>query len=208
MEELLSAYEAGWTSRGHGVPAWLQNVRKRALSGDMVNIGRLEPHRTIYGREWTAAVEAVTRAPLDQQPDLRSILSELEAGWARVRPILELAADEPTRIDQSDAVGLFAIDVAELFRSAVFDCAGWLAAYADALRGRTTRVPDHENILSDIARFATYAAILGLAADTSGVDPRLDGAAQTLAREAHVWADKVERAIRAVPELALSGVHE
>jgi hypothetical protein len=202
MNELLNACDSVYTCRGRPIPYWMQRNRERALREEMVNIGRLEPDRTIYGPQWIAAVEAVAYAPLEDQPPLRAILNELEAGWARVRRILELAKHEPDRIDQPDAVGLFAIDVGEIFRAAVLDCAVWLKAYADALHGGP-QVPDQENILSDIARFTTHAAILGIAANTSGVDPRLDGAAQTLSREARAWADTVERLIRAVPEMEL-----
>lgn len=205
MVELLDAYDRVHTRRGHPVPCWLRSARARTLDPELMSTGRIEPERTIYGPQWRAAVEAVTRAPLDQQPGLRAILTELEAGWVRVRPILELATRDPIRIEQSDTVGLFAIDVAELFRSAVLDCVTWLTAYADALRGREVLVPDHENVLSDMARFATHVAVLGLAANSEGVDPRLDGAVKTLSRVAHVWSDTMEHAIRAVPELALAG---
>lgn len=159
-------------------------------SGGMM-VGRLEPPRTIYGPCWAAASRALGSAAPADQPLLHELLIQIEAGWVFVRPVLEIAHTAPERIDRSDAVGLFAVETAELFRSLAETCAAWIPCGG---------APDTDSMEAELSRFATHAAVLALAAHAAGIDPLLHGVLQRLAREAPTWSDAMTTIVRRLGE--------
>lgn len=152
--------------------------------------GRQEPARTIYGVAWSAAARALSVIPDDVRPLYAELVARVEAGWVFVRPLLELALDEPGRLDASGPVGSFALETAEFFRDIAEVVLEWVAAGGGGAHG------DTDSAAAEVARFAVHAEVLALAADAPGTDRRLRDLAQSLAHEVAPWSDAMTAALR------------
>ena len=154
---------------------------------------RREPARTIYGVAWTAATRALDGMQDDVRPLYADLVARVEAGWIYVRPLLELALDEPGRLDASGPVGSFALETAEFFRDIAEIVLGWVSSGGT---GEASDQGDTDSATTEVARFAVHAEVLALAADTRGTDRRLRHLAQALAREAAAWSDGMTAALQ------------
>jgi hypothetical protein len=164
-------------------------------------LARIEPWRTIYGPAWQQANEAVAQAPDDDVKGiLRELLTELEAGWARVRPLLEIKSRACAgTVEDRSPVAEFALEVVENFRELAESSAEWVCAYLRHGDSPSPRL-DPESMATELSRFSMHAAVLALAAHSAGTDPQLDALASNLAREAPRWTDTLEAIIRRLPE--------
>jgi hypothetical protein len=161
---------------------------------------RIEPRRTIYGPAWQRANEAVAEAPDDVQGVLRELLTELEAGWARVRPLLEIkCATRAETVEERSPVAEFALEVVENFRELAESSAEWVCAFLSQGDSPSPRL-DPESMATELGRFSMHATVLALAAHSAGTDPQLDALASHLAREAPRWTDALEAIMRRLPE--------
>jgi hypothetical protein len=157
--------------------------------------GRREPARTIYGLAWSAAAHALSVIPDDVRPLHAELMARVEAGWVFVRPLLELATDEPGRLDASGPVGSFALETAEFFRDIAEVVLEWVSS---AGAGGGGAHADTDSATAEVARFAVHAQVLALAAEAPGTDRRLRHLAQSLAREVAPWSDDMTAALQRI----------